>query len=74
MNDENIDFTDIPATDKEFWANAEVFYPHKKNEIKFEIDDDLAAWLKQFGTNSSVAVNNLLRAYYVNFKQFQNLP
>jgi uncharacterized protein (DUF4415 family) len=73
MADEDIDYSDIEATDKNFWKDAEVFFPHKKIEVKFEIDEDIALWLSQFGNSSNIAVNNLLRAYFTNFTQLQKL-
>jgi len=71
LNDNTIDYSDIPETDLDFWEDAEIIFPHKKVEIKLEIDEDIAIWIKQFGTQSSNAINNLLRSYFIGMKQLQ---
>jgi len=70
MEDDDIDYTDIPATEAEFWGDGQVLYPHKKVTVKLKIDEDLAVWLKQMGNKSDSAVNNLLRSYYIGLKNF----
>jgi hypothetical protein len=35
-----IDYSDIPATDAEFWEDAAVVYPPKKVTVKLKIDED----------------------------------
>lgn len=43
MKDEDIDFSDIPETDPEFWANAKIDYPVIHNiadEINLNIKID----------------------------------
>ncbi|MGI0481024.1 hypothetical protein ACN4EE_09550 [Geminocystis sp. CENA526] len=35
MKDEDIDFSDIPETDAEFWADAKIDYPNKKSLKSF---------------------------------------
>ena len=49
MSDSQIDYSDIPETDNEFWSDTEMVYPHKKTKLTVTIDDDIALWLKQFG-------------------------
>ncbi len=71
MTDADIDYSDIPATDANFWNNAEMVMPHKKVEIKLEIDEDIAAWVKQFGSQSNIAINNLLRSYFIGVSHLQ---
>lgn len=65
LNDNEIDYTDIPATDEKFWENAELISPRKKVEFTIKIDEDLALWLKAKGNSSNQAVNNIIRAYYL---------
>ena len=71
MSDNQIDYSDIPETDLDFWEDAEILYPNKKIEIKIEVDEDIAIWIKQFGDKSNKAINNLLRSYLISSKQIQ---
>ncbi len=70
MKSKGIDYSDIPETDYEFWEDAKVIYGNKKKEIVIKIDEDIADWIEQFGDNSNKAINNLLRSYYISFKNF----
>jgi uncharacterized DUF497 family protein len=47
----------------DFWEDAAAIYPQKKVTVKLKIDEDLAIWLKELGSGSETAVNNLLRSY-----------
>ena len=68
QNDKDIDYSDIPNTDENFWENSEIALIHKKVDFTIKIDEDLAIWLKEKGNSSNQAVNNIIRAYYlVNF-------
>ena len=66
--DSQIDYSDIPATDAEFWEDAAVVYPPKKVTVKLKIDEDIALWLKEMGNSSDAAINNLLRSYFISSK------
>ena len=72
MTDKDIDYSDIPETDIEFWNDAEILNPHKKVEIKLEIDEDIAIWIKQLGDISDKTINNLLRTYFIGVKNLQS--
>jgi len=65
LSDKDIDYTDIPETDKDFWNDADVITIHNKVDFTVKIDEDIAIWLKNMGRNSNEAVNNILRAYYL---------
>jgi len=71
MSDNDIDYSDIQQTDYNFWSDAEIILPHKKVEIKLQLDEDIAVWINQFGDKSNIAINNLLRSYYIGIKQLQ---
>ena len=70
-DDSEIDYSDIPSTDQEFWEEAEVIYPPKKVTIHLKVDEDIAKWLKEMGDRSDSAVNSLLRSYFIGMN---NLP
>lgn len=71
MTDSEIDYSEIPETTMDFWDDALIVIPHKKVEIKLEIDEDIAIWLQQLGEKSDNAINNLLRSYFIGLKQLQ---
>lgn len=68
LTDSKIDYTNIPATEIDFWEDAAVIYPPKKVAVKLKIDEDLAVWLKELGSDSDTAINNLLRSYFIGAK------
>ena len=70
FKDSEIDYSDIPVTEVDFWEDAAVIYPHKKVTVKLTIDEDLALWLKKMGKNSDSVINNLLRSYFIGSKYF----
>lgn len=61
----DIDYSDIPETNYDFWADSEVKYFTNKVDYTIKIDEDLAIWLKKIGSSSHDAVNNIIRAYYL---------
>ncbi len=67
MKDEDIDFSDIPRTTPEFWANAIVRKGLKpiprKNQLTLRIDQDVIEFFKQEGRGYQTKINQLLRAY-----------
>jgi uncharacterized protein (DUF4415 family) len=70
MKDSEINYSDIPVTDVEFWEDAVAVYPQKKVSVQLKIDEDIAIWLKELGNDSDNAVNNLLRSYFISAKRF----
>jgi uncharacterized protein (DUF4415 family) len=70
MKKSEINYSDIPVTNVEFWEDASVIYPQKKVSVYIKIDEDIALWLKELGNDSDNAVNNLLRSYFISAKHF----
>ena len=70
MKDSEINYSDIPPTDIEFWEDAAAIYPQKKVSVQLKIDEDIAIWLKELGNDSDSAVNNLLRSWFIGAKHF----
>ncbi len=68
LTDNTIDYSDIPDTSVDFWEDASISYPVKKVILKLKVDEDIAEWIKQLGSNSDIAINNLLRSYYIGSK------
>lgn len=63
MSDEEIDYSDIPATTAEQWQGAEVgrFYHPAKQPLTVRIDADVIAWFKAQGKDYQDHINALLR-------------
>ena len=53
MSDNEIDYTDIPETQQDFWNDAESVLPPKKNDIQLQIDEDIVNWIRGLGTESN---------------------
>jgi uncharacterized protein (DUF4415 family) len=67
MKDEDIDFSDIPRTTPEFWANAVIrkgLKPvAKKQQVTVRIDSDVLEYLRAEGSGYQTKINQLLRSY-----------
>jgi len=67
LKDEDIDCSDIPATDEEFWKDAEIFHPRKKQQLSIRLDPEVINWFKQQGKGYQTKINEVLKSY-VNHK------
>ena len=67
MKDEDIDYSDIPATTPEFWANGIVRRGLKpvlrKQQVTLRIDSDVLEFLRSEGDGYQTKINQLLRSY-----------
>jgi uncharacterized protein (DUF4415 family) len=61
--DSEIDYSDIPPLDDEFWARAvrNPFYKPVKTHASVRIDSDVLAWLKRQGKGYQTRINAILR-------------
>ena len=76
MSDEQIDYSDIPATTPEQWREAEQgrFYRPVKQQLTLRIDADVIAWYKSQGKGYQTRINELLRqAMQEEIKQIRHL-
>lgn len=62
MSDEDIDTSDIPELDDEFFQQAELHLPVKK-PVTIRLDADVLEWFKSQGQGYQTRINNLLRKY-----------
>ncbi len=53
---------DVQATDAEFWKNAKVVLPTRKEVVTMRLDADLLAWFRQ-QRGYQTRINAILRAY-----------
>ena len=64
MSDEEIDCSDIPELDRNFFKNAEVVMPPEKKHVSIRLDADVLEWMKGQGKGYQSRINAVLRAYY----------
>ena len=72
MKDNQIDYSDIPETDTDFWKDAKIVLPKVKTAIEIEIDQDLALWIKNF-KDRNLAINEILRSYYSTITELKRI-
>ena len=46
LQDEDIDYSDIPELDADFFRRARVVIPLRKQQLTIRLDADVLAWLK----------------------------
>lgn len=62
MPDKDIDTSDIPELDDEFFRRAEVRLPQKQS-VTIRLDQDVLTWFKSQGKGYQTRINQLLRRY-----------
>ena len=62
MSDEEIDTSDIPELDDDFFKRAEIRIPTKKS-VTMRLDADVLEWYKSQGQGYQTRINKLLRSY-----------
>ena len=63
MADEEIDTSDIPPLDDDFFAHAELRLPEPKRAITIRLDADVVEWFKAQGKGYQTRMNAVLRRY-----------
>ena len=53
---------DVHPTDEEFWKNARVVLPRRKEVVTMRLDADLLEWFRQ-QDGYQTRINAILRAY-----------
>ncbi len=62
IKDEDIDYSDIPEADEDFWRRAELQMPQPKKAVYVRLDADVLEWLKSKGKGYQTRMNAMLRA------------
>ena len=62
IKDEDIDYSDIPEADQDFWRRAELQMPRPKRGVYIRLDVDVLDWLKSNGKGYQTRMNAMLRA------------
>jgi uncharacterized protein (DUF4415 family) len=63
MSDQDIDYSDIPPLDSEFFKKGTLRLPKSKPLISIRIDPDVLEWFKSHGTGYQTRMNAVLRMY-----------
>lgn len=63
MKDEDIDCSDIPPLDENFWKNAKLVIPESKVSLGVRFDRNTVAWFKKQGRGYQSRMNAVLTAY-----------
>lgn len=63
MTDADIDTSDIPPLDDDFFASAELRLPRKKQTITMRVDPDVLDWFRAQGKGYQTRMNAVLRLY-----------
>lgn len=63
LTDEEIDTSDIPPLDEDFFANAKLRLPEPKQKITIRLDKDVVKWFKSHGKGYQTRINAVLRTY-----------
>jgi uncharacterized protein (DUF4415 family) len=61
--DEDIDTSDIPELDSNFWDNAKMVSPRTKQAISLRVDSDVLDWFKNRGKGYQSLMNSVLKSY-----------
>lgn len=63
LTDADIDTSDIPPLDDDFFANAELRMPEPKKVITIRLDAEVLDWFKSQGGGYQTRINAVLRMY-----------
>jgi uncharacterized protein (DUF4415 family) len=64
MKDSDIDYTDAPATNADFWQDATVNISPVKVPVTLRLDPNVLAWYKQqVPRGYQTLINNVLQKY-----------
>ena len=68
MTDEEIDTSDIPPLDEDFFSQAQLRMP-KRPPVMMKVDADLVDWVKAQGEGYENLINAALRSYVEGHKE-----
>jgi len=63
IEDDKIDFSDIPRLGSDFWKKATLRMPEKKDSVTIRLDHDVLSWFKKMGKGYQTRINAILRSY-----------
>jgi len=63
LSNRDIDYSDIPELDKDFFKSATLVLPEPKTTVTIRLDQRVLEWFKAKGPGYQTRINTLLRAY-----------
>ena len=63
VEDENIDFSDIPELDEQFWRRAELVEPDRTEQVTIRVKRSVLAYFKAPGKGYQTRMNQVLESY-----------
>lgn len=63
LSDRDIDYSDVPELDKDFFKSATLVLPEPKTTMTIRLDQQVLEWFKAKGPGYQTRINALLRAY-----------
>ncbi|MEO7673059.1 MAG: BrnA antitoxin family protein [Pyrinomonadaceae bacterium] len=63
MTDDDIDTSDIPELDEEFFALAELRMPKNKTPVMLSVDTEVLEWFEDQGSEFQYRINAALKIY-----------
>ncbi|MEN6577909.1 MAG: BrnA antitoxin family protein [Phycisphaerales bacterium] len=61
--DTEIDTSEVPELDKDFFRHAKIRMPEAKQMVSLRLDSDVLDWFKRQGKGYQTRINAVLRAY-----------
>jgi uncharacterized protein (DUF4415 family) len=69
LPDDEIDFSDIPELDEEFWKNARVVYPEGTTSVTLRVKTPVLNAFKASGKGYQTRMNAVLESYVRSMKK-----
>ena len=63
MRDEDIDLSDIPELDKNFWKNAKIVRPDTTQQVTLRIKQSVLEYFKAGGKGYQTRMNQVLESF-----------
>ena len=63
VEDESIDFSEIPELDEDFWDRAELVEPDRTDQITMRVKRSVLAYFKAPGKGYQTRMNRVLESY-----------
>ena len=63
LNDSDIDFSDIPQLDKDFWDNAKLVTPDNTAQVTLRVKNSVLNYFKASGKGYQTRMNQVLESY-----------
>ena len=63
IKDSEIDTSDIPELDEEFWQKARRIEPILQDTVLIKLEPDIVNWCKHQNPNYQTVINQVLRDY-----------